>query len=362
MSETLLFKKTYGCLAGAAVGDAVGAPGEALHYQAVRRNWGKITGLVPDHKLLSGREASTDDTQHVRIIAQTIIKKGGLIDAYDLGEGILEFMNLGMMAGTEIEIYKKLASGMLPHENGLGNFETGTCCFACPPIGILHACDPYGAAKDAYELFSVWVDSIAQEGPMAVAAAIAEAFKPSATRESIVEAALAYCGPRVRKHLALVIEVASQFDDPWEAVPTFHEKLLVPDGLDRYIEQRGRYGQTWGHPVEDRTTSGSALEMAGMGLGFFYIGNGDAMKAIGGAASMGRDCDGFAGIAGAITGAWKGVDVLDQDLLAKVDAGDVAYYGEGYDDIATLARKMQAPILSALKEKAEGVRSLQALV
>jgi ADP-ribosylglycohydrolase len=362
MDETTLLEKTHACLAGAALGDAMGAPTESWHYRAVMEKWGRITGLVPDHKLYSGQEASTDDTQHRLILFKTIIDKGGRIDAYDLAEGILEHMNLGMMAGTEIEIYKKLASGMLPHRNGLGNFQTPTCCFASLPIGILHACDPYSAAKDAYELFSVWVDSIAQEAPMAVAAAVAEAFKPVATRDSIVEAAKAYCGPRVRKHLDRSIEVAARFDDPWEAVPAFYEELLVQDGLDRYIEQRARFGPLWGQRLEDATTSGSPLEMAGLGLAFFYIGNGDAMGAMGGAATFGRDCDGFAGIAGAITGAWKGTGVFDMEMVSQVDAADKAYYGEQYPTILELAEEMQAPILNTLKEKQAVVGNLEGLL
>ena len=271
-------------------------------------------------------------------------------------------MNLGQMAHVEQAQYLKIANGIPPHQAGLGTFPTGTCVFACLPIGILHACDPYSAAKDAYELFSVWVDTIAQEAPMAIAAAVAEAFRPAATRDSIVEAARAYSGRRVREFLDLVIEVAAQFDDPWEALPTFHEKLTVPDGHPAFWQHMAKSAKTFWHTIEDMDGSGSPLEMAGLGLAFFHVGNGDPIKAIGGAASFGRDCDGFAGIAGAITGAWKGVEVFDMDTVNTIDAADRAFYGEGYYSIVELAQKMQAPILSTLKAKEDTVSSLRGLL
>ena len=367
MNETLLFDKTYGCLAGAALGDAIGGLTEGWHYRAVQRRWGKITGLVDEpglHALHRGMPpyTTTDDTQHRLILFNTMIDKGGRIDADDLAEGLLKHMNLGQMAHVEQAQYLKIANGIPPHEAGLGTFPTGTCVFASLPIGILHACDPYGAAKDAYELFSVWVDTIAQEAPMAVAAAVAEAFRPAATRDSIIEAARSNCGRRVREHIDLTIEVAAEFDDPWEAVPTFYEKLTVPDGHPAYWRQRAKFGQLRGRTLEESDGSGSPLEMAGLGLAFFYVANGDPMKAIGGAASLGRDCDGFAGIAGAIIGAWKGIDSFDMEIVNKVDAADKACYGETYDDIPTLACKMQTPMLNALREKEEAVRSLRGLL
>ena len=362
MDTSVLFKKTYGCLAGAALGDALGAPTEAWHYEAVQRKWGKITGIVPDHKLYSGREATTDDTQHRLIFFEAMIDNGGRIDAYDTATAVLEYLNLTKMASTHQELYKKTASGMPAHDIGLGQWNEGTPCFACLPIGVLNACDPYGAAKDAYEILSAWVGSLGQEAPIAIVTALAEAFKPTATRDSIVEAAFAYCAPHVREHLEMTIEVAAQFDDPWEALPTFYEKLTVPDGLDRYLQQRAKFGVLGDRKLEDSGTSGSPLEMAGLGLAFFYVGNGDPIKAIGGAASLGRDCDGFAGIAGAITGAWKGIDVFDMEMVNTVEAADRAYYGEGYDGILDLAQKMQAPILNVLREKEEATRQLAALI
>jgi ADP-ribosylglycohydrolase len=102
--------------------------------------------------------------------------------------------------------------------------------------------------------------------------------------------------------------------------------------------------------------------MVPLALAFFHIGDGDAMKAMGGAATFGRDCDGIASMAGAITGAWKGIDGLDMEVVNKVDAADRAFYGEAvYDSIEVLAEKMQAAILNTFEEKALAVESLRGL-
>ena len=366
--ETLLFKKTYGAVAGAALGDSIGGITEAWNYHAVARKWGKITGLRDEVTIRQKRHGmppytTTDDTHHRLAIFEAIFDKGGLIDAYDMAEGILNHLNLSQMARTQQELYKKSASGYPAHEIGIGQWVEGTPCFACLPIGILHACDPYGAAKDAYEVLSVWISGLGQEAPIAVVSALAEAFKPSATRESIAEASQRYCGPRVAEYLDLVYEVASQFDDPWEAIPTFFDKLTIPDlGLDRYHVQRDKLGMLGERRLDDMGTSGSPLEMAGLGLAFFHVANGDPMAAICGAASLGRDCDGFAGIAGAITGAWKGIDAFDIEDVNKVDAADKSFFGEGFKSILELAQCMQEPMLNAMRMKREGVEAMQALL
>ena len=367
MQEQSLQAKVHGALAGAAIGDALGALTEGWHYRAVREKWGRITGFVEDlgvHQKRTGKSfyTSTDDTQHLRVLAGCYIRKGRRIDVYDLADGILTDMDLLVMAETERELYKKICTGVPIREVGRGQYQTPTPCFSSPPIGIVNACDPHAAARDAYDLYSVWVSGLAQEAPMAVAAAIAEAFKPVATRESIVAAAQQYCGPTVREHLARAIEVASRFDDPYEAVPALYEEIAVDDGLHRMIEHQARMGQREDEPgPEQISVSGSPLEMVGIALASFHMGNGDATKAMLGAANFGRDCDGMASIAGAITGAWKGVGAITGELLRKVDEADRAYYGPRWDSIEALAEKLMTPVLATMREKEATTDALRQL-
>ena len=368
MNNTMLVKKIHGCLAGAALGDAIGGHTEGWDCRAIQEKWGNVTGLVEElggHRLRSnkGFYTSTDDTQHLRILANAIIRRGGRIDVYDLRDAVLKDMDLYVMAGTEREMFKKICSGMPVRAVGIGQFQTPTPCFQSPPIGIVNACDPQTAAKDAYEIYSIWVDGIAREAPMTIVAAVAEAFRPSATRESIVAAATRYSSPIVREHIKHAIEVADRFDDVYEAIPTFYEELLVSNGLEIYTQHLAEFGQLRGRTLEQSSSGGSPLEMVSAALAFFYIANGDATAAMCGAATFGRDCDGIASMAGAITGAWKGIDALDDDMVRKVDEADVAYYGaERWPTIEALAQDMLEPVLNTLKEKEETITSLRSML
>ncbi len=88
---SLLFKKTYGALAGGALGDAMGHPTEMMLYPTVERLYGWIDGLRG-----TGTEARfspnmpagtyTDDTQLKHLFCEAIIRKGGRITADDLAE------------------------------------------------------------------------------------------------------------------------------------------------------------------------------------------------------------------------------------------------------------------------------------
>ena len=105
--------------------------------------------------------------------------------------------------------------------------------------------------------------------------------------------------------------------------------------------------------------------MAAIPIAFLLIARGDAMQAIRGAANVGRDCDGLAGIAGAIAGAWKGIDAPLESAVRKVDELNAVWYKEAsteqYFEIAVLAERMMSPVLNTMKDKEEAVTSLRQL-
>ena len=388
MDKSMLFKKTYGCLAGQAVGDALGAVTEALHYKAIQRVYGRVSEEffgkkgIPHFGGYWG--ASTDDHAYLRAIAKTIIRKGGRITAFEGAEGVIDFMNPSLIApathALAMMISGCVGEGVVSvHNLGQNQATNQGPTWACPPIGIVNACDPYAAAKDAYEVFSPWADGLSLEAPMAIAAAIAEAFKPNATMESIVDASTKYCGPKVATHIKKAVKLAGEFDDIYEASfsPKLHEELCI-DGegceykdylrfLTKYSPEGlndSRWDKRFNIP-EDLDVGGHPKEIVAVPIAFFIIAKGDPMQAIRGAANFGRDCDGLAGMAGSIAGAWKGIDSSLESLVCKVDKLNKAWYkksGEEYFDIAVLAEKMMQPILNCMKEKEETISSLRKLV
>ena len=97
MKDTMLFKKTYGCLMGGAIGDAMGGPVEGLHYKEIQKRHGKVMELLPypaenpawDRGTAPG--SYTDDTHLKHIVCQAVIRTGGVPTADDIARQFIEY-------------------------------------------------------------------------------------------------------------------------------------------------------------------------------------------------------------------------------------------------------------------------------
>jgi ADP-ribosylglycohydrolase len=220
VSETLLFRKVYGSIVGCAIGDSMGHAVETMHYKDIEEKAGKVTGfikqfhrerdLTPRHRpyyetlgpsaepLFTGRTrpygpfkdlagAYTDDTRVQLLYYQAIVRKGGRVTPEDVAREFLEyrltFLSVSKQPtfqwhGGELERIMIETHGWFSpceafrspkpfHSNGVD-----------APAGLINAFDPARAAEDGY----------------VVAAAVAEAMKPDATVESIIQAVLANAG------------------------------------------------------------------------------------------------------------------------------------------------------------------------
>ena len=59
------------------------------------------------------------------------------------------------------------------------------------PVGIINAGNPRQAALETYELAGLVHHNFARDGACSMAAAVAEAFRPQASVESVLQAAVA---------------------------------------------------------------------------------------------------------------------------------------------------------------------------
>lgn len=131
------------------------------------------------------------------------MQKKGSITCRDLAKTWLEVVNeesFGKLAGAQDEIhYRLLKAGISPEDSGYYDAHYGRMGFnrACHPIGIINACYPELAARNALDVARIyqppsgrglpWREkyekiipayTIGIDWGAAVAAAIAEAFKP----------------------------------------------------------------------------------------------------------------------------------------------------------------------------------------
>jgi len=360
MKDDLLFKKIFGCLAGGAVGDAMGAPVEAWHYESIQQKYGKITSLIPDLGVAQKKPYEwTDDTVLRHLICRTIIRKGGRITAYDLAEQWMIELKAGDPEGLlqKINYYSerfslsRIIMGVSAREAGQGNTPVVDAALGITPIGIVNACHPRNAAVDAYDVAGSMQWDYAQEAAMAIAAAVAEAFKPDATINSIIEASTAYSGPIMKRRIEKAISIAKKYEDVFEARKEFYEKLLVPDENELLASI---YEKTKNAPFKI-SISCNPLELVPISLAFFYIARGDPNSAMIGGTNFGRDCDGIAGFAGSIAGAYKGVDAIDMEAIKKVEEANNT-------NLAKLSSDMRKPVINVLRLNKESVNALDQLI
>jgi len=220
MAKNMLLDKTFACLAGGAIGDVMGGYVEGWHYKGIQEKFGVLDNI--DHSFRADRLYKyTDDTHLRNYIIEAIIKKGGRITAYDKAESWLEHFDRRYMDGSIIYNYLKLLRGVPPRETGHDEFPGVSATLGIAPIGIVNACDPKSAAEDAFDVASMMKGSYSREAPMAIAAAVAEAFKPEATLDSIIKASMAYCGTTVKEHIEKALSLAKKYDNGLKAIPEF---------------------------------------------------------------------------------------------------------------------------------------------
>jgi ADP-ribosylglycohydrolase len=328
--DSLLFKKVYGSLIGGAIGDALGGPVETMHYKFIREyHHGRLTDLVdydrPEDFHQPGPNSGayardsragtyTDDTHLRHFITDAIIAKKGRITPEDLAAVWMEKMDTRYFWVSITNSWNRLALTATPTwEVGAGNVPDNSSAMCIGPIGVINAGDPEQAAQDAYAIASLSHDGYAREAACVIASATAEAMKPDATVEGIVEASIEHLPNRdtspIYGAVQQAIEWADQTADTEELTALYYEKGLVSFAI-RHPRPRTS--------VERLSWSVDPLESIPCVIAMFYKTNGDYEDAVVAAANFGRDCDTIACMTGYIAGAFNGVDGIPERWIKTV--------------------------------------------
>ena len=308
----VLHEKALGALAALAIGDAMGMPVEMLSSEEIR----EIFGVIEDFKrpppwhihssFPPGR--ITDDTELTLLLANAIIRTGGNLKAEDFAfelrkwaeSGALKLDYIGPATRRALE---RLIKGVSPRESG-GRGSTCGAAIRVSPVGIVNACNYKAAALMAVESsLPTHGGRPALAGASAIASAIAEAMKEGSTMDSIARAAISGSkigekfgrpvpSPSVSKRIELAVNISKQIDDPEKA------SLEIRDIIGTGME---------------------TAEAVPAAIGIFVASRGDPMRAIRLAVNLGGDTDSIASMAGAISGAWKGIQAVDRKMLERVE-------------------------------------------
>lgn len=316
--NSVLYDKILGCVVGGALGDAIGGATEMMSFEKIATLFGWVdrplpTGDTPDTARFSPGlppGAFTDDTRLKHLLCKAIIKKGGRVTADDLAEVWLQDME-GWYYTPVINAYHKIFLGdARPRDAGRGCMVSNSTAMSISPIGIINACNPSMAALDAYDVASIIHEGDARDGAVAVAAAVAEAFKPQANVESILNSALAYLYPQGKmKHLIQqAIALAKEAKDYKSFRKAFHTKMLVPFPQDVGTPK----------PPEGFYDTAEPREAIPATFALFYLADGSWRKSVEYCANFGRDTDTLATMAGAIAGALEGAKVIPSEWIDMI--------------------------------------------
>jgi len=317
--------KFRGCIAATWIGSSMGAVVEGWSRERIKETFGYLDRLMPYRHYSAYTDwtrppgTTEDGIDRQKLVATAIIEKQDRILPHDLVAVWLRDLD------PEKIIYKQepferslleLARAGLPAV-ALGELSllpnVISMARSSHPIGLINAGDPQGAADDSFEVGKVFAreTAFALRWAALYNAALAEACKPNATVESVLQTAKQFIRYRagagslwarydtIERDVNRALELAAKHTDAMAMRDDFYE-----------IYHGGGYF-TYG--------SSQANEVVPKGLAVFAITKGDPREAILTAVNFGRDTDCLAAIAGGLAGTLSGIQALPAEWVEQVN-------------------------------------------
>ncbi len=320
MENSKLFKKVYGCMLGGAIGDALGGPVEHMTPEEIRDAYGgNLDRYVPythapaHHAQFYNRlGAYTDDTRLKHLFCQAIFNAGGKPRVGDLSHVIAEAYHNApddLHQGFLEEYYMKCAWGR--DKVLFGGEPTNGAIMANSPLGLITACSPDEAYQVGFDLAFFTVGH-AKSAAAILVTAIAEAMRPQLTVDGVINAAreahFRFSRRREGDHWHNTewrYDANITFlDEALEFARKERDVFAIREPLVELLE--------WGHLFSD------SIHTLMVALSMFVAAEGDVKKSIMGAIMYGRDKDSYASVAGALAGAFNGIDAIPEEWIHPV--------------------------------------------
>ncbi|MBA2666851.1 MAG: ADP-ribosylglycohydrolase family protein [Trueperaceae bacterium] len=370
----LLIDKSRGCIAGLAVGDALGGSTEGYSPEAIRERFGGwVTDIVgpflpdwrtarpisPYHK---GDGHVTDDTLMTIALANVYGVVRDHLTPFDLAEHLVAEMADRVIYVPELErdtvllnrvflaekylVLRLRTAHVDPREAGVGNVVNCGAAMYMAPVGIVNAGDPAGAYREAIDLAGAHQSSYGREAAGVMAAAVAAAFRPGASVASVVDACLGLARDGTREAIREVVEAARGVDSWQEAIPVLRDAVRPFDTV----------GEAYRDPDVDarKPSRRASIEELPVALGMLVACGGRYVDAVLGGVNYGRDSDSIAQMAGAIAGALHGVDTVPRRWLERVERASRRDFAVVADDLAHVAREVLTKDRARWDDRLEG--------
>lgn len=366
IEHSKLYSKILGCLYGGAVGDALGAPAEWHLPDEIQQRYGYITDFVEGwdghSDIGKGDGRYTDDTHMVQLLSRAYIEEDGHLDAFSFARRIVPMIADELRwvpeYGRDMKLIERLfypekwlymrltLANADPRQGGIGNMVNCGAAMYAAPVGIVNAGDPENAYRESIEIFSAHQQSYGLEAAGVMSACVAEAFKPTATINSIIETALALSKEGTHTAIKAVVECARQYTDWKTAIQPLRDAIKPLDGAAEMNTMRGNGTNSW-QPSREHS-----IEEIPIALGFLVITGGDFEGSIFGGTNYGRDNDSIAGMAGAIAGALHGAQAIRSDWIQQINEANRI-------DLAPIARDLTALTINLQQQQLEIAQTRQ---
>jgi ADP-ribosylglycohydrolase len=315
IEDSVLYKKVYGCLAAGAIGDQLGRPAEGWHYQDIEAKKGRLTDPWEESERTGGGdrhfEIGTDDTALGQILCHAYIEKGGRITVEDYAKQWLKEFQPTRFFFCMRNTYELLKIGYSPRLTGGMNIVTGSGLMAINPVGIYNACDPTAAYADALEIASMFQRDLDMFIPGVIAAAIAAAFRPEATVDSVLDTAM-----RIAPDDPITTFDERRFDNLKDTIVRAAE--IGRASPDVFAAREGLYAEMLQYaPIDPQ-------EVFALTFGIFAASRGDTEQAMIGGANIGRDADTISSLNGQLCGALNGIDSVPDRWVQGLEASSGA--------------------------------------
>lgn len=289
--------RARGCLAGLAVGDALGRPAEGMSPAEIAARWGRIDGYVADEPL------GSDDTEYALLTAKALLRYRAAFSADRVADLWYEEVcnqEGGFRGGgfSEMAAIRNLERGFRPPRSGQhAHGWSDGLAMRVAPVGIVSAGMPERASRWAVEDGLVSHSGEGIHAGQAIAAAVAAGMAGGAT-DAVFAAAVdaipadSWTGRNLR-----VAERIVGGSTDWQSAA---EQAVTELAVHLYY---------W---------ADLAPEAVALAFTAVLAGGGDFRTTVLNAVNLGRDADTIAAMAGAVAGAMSGVDAVPQEWLPAV--------------------------------------------
>lgn len=366
-------EKVTAVLTGAAVGDALGGATEGwTPAQIQERHGGRVEGVVPPflpdwrtarpiapyHK---GDGHVTDDTLMTHALIDVYADLRRHLSAYDIASHLVPLMIGERRWVPELEdealilqrvflaekwLVARLHYGHIdPREAGVGNVVNCGATMYMAPVGLVNLGDPRAAYAEAIDVAGAHQSSYGREAAGVFAAAVAEAARPGATVESVLDTCLELAHDGTAQAVAAVVTAGTE------------QGGSDPEALGQRLRDAVRpfdtVGEEYRAPALDaripsRTKSIEELPVA---LGLVAAHRGDTRAAILGAVNYGRDSDSIATMAGAICAGLQGQGSVPSEWVSQITTASRLDLAGACDRMATVVRDVLAADRAAAAER-----------